>query len=48
MLWPAGLYIPDEPRFGAMRGMGVRIEDDVLITQVRGPNSGDDASRHVK
>lgn len=28
----AGLYIPDEPRFGALRGMGVRIEDDVLIT----------------
>ncbi|GAX78649.1 hypothetical protein CEUSTIGMA_g6087.t1 [Chlamydomonas eustigma] len=27
-----GLYIPDEERFGAYRGIGVRIEDDVLVT----------------
>ncbi|GFR48221.1 hypothetical protein Agub_g10081 [Astrephomene gubernaculifera] len=27
-----GLYIPDHPRFGAFRGIGVRIEDDVLVT----------------
>lgn len=26
-----GLYIPDEPRFGVLRGIGVRIEDDVAI-----------------
>jgi Xaa-Pro aminopeptidase len=28
-----GLYIPDEPEFGALRGVGVRIEDDVLISE---------------
>jgi Xaa-Pro aminopeptidase len=28
-----GLYIPDEERYGALRGIGVRIEDDVLVTQ---------------
>lgn len=28
-----GLYIPDHPRFGPFAGIGVRIEDDVLITQ---------------
>ena len=27
-----GLYIPDDPAFGALRGIGVRIEDDVAIT----------------
>jgi Xaa-Pro aminopeptidase len=27
-----GLYIPHHPRFGALAGVGVRIEDDVLIT----------------
>jgi Xaa-Pro aminopeptidase len=27
-----GLYVPDEPAFGAFRGVGVRIEDDVLVT----------------
>ncbi|KAG2493917.1 hypothetical protein HYH03_007853 [Edaphochlamys debaryana] len=27
-----GLYIPDHPRFGPFRGIGVRIEDDVLLT----------------
>jgi hypothetical protein len=28
-----GLYIPDHPQFGPYAGIGVRIEDDVLITQ---------------
>jgi len=28
-----GLYIPDEPQYGHLRGIGVRIEDDVLVTQ---------------
>ncbi|KAF5836291.1 peptidase M24, structural domain-containing protein [Dunaliella salina] len=29
-----GLYIPDhEPHFGALRGVGVRIEDDVVVTE---------------
>jgi Xaa-Pro aminopeptidase len=28
-----GLYVPDEPAFGPFRGIGVRIEDDVLVTQ---------------
>jgi hypothetical protein len=28
-----GLYIPDHPQFGAYAGIGVRIEDDVLVTQ---------------
>lgn len=28
-----GLYIPDDERFGALRGIGVRIEDDVLVTE---------------
>jgi Xaa-Pro aminopeptidase len=27
-----GLYIPNDARFGAFRGIGVRIEDDVLVT----------------
>lgn len=27
-----GLYIPDEPQYGALRGIGVRIEDDVAVT----------------
>eukprot|EP00803_Ostreobium_quekettii_P010850 evm.model.scf_529.2 EVM.evm.TU.scf_529.2 scf_529:11289-17679(+) len=31
-----GLYIPDEEQYGAFRGLGVRIEDDVLITN-KGP-----------
>lgn len=26
------LYIPDHPRFGAFAGIGIRIEDDVLVT----------------
>lgn len=28
-----GLYIPNHPQFGPYAGIGVRIEDDVLITQ---------------
>lgn len=28
----AGLYIPDEEQYGPFRGIGVRIEDDVLFT----------------
>lgn len=28
-----GCYIPDEPEYGAFRGIGVRIEDDVLVTE---------------
>jgi Xaa-Pro aminopeptidase len=28
-----GLYIPSDPQFGRYAGIGVRIEDDVLITQ---------------
>lgn len=32
-----GLYVPDEPRFGRFAGIGVRIEDDVVITE-RGPD----------
>lgn len=35
-----GLYIPDNPAFGRYRGIGVRIEDDVLIT-------GEDTSLHT-
>jgi Xaa-Pro aminopeptidase len=27
-----GLYIPDHPQFGPFAGIGVRIEDDVLIS----------------
>ena len=27
-----GVYIPDFPEYQAYRGIGVRIEDDVLIT----------------
>jgi hypothetical protein len=27
-----GLYIPDHPRYGPFAGIGVRIEDDVLVT----------------
>lgn len=29
----AGLYIPDDEQYGNLRGIGVRIEDDVLVTQ---------------
>ena len=28
-----GLYLPDSPRFGRYAGIGVRIEDDVAITE---------------
>jgi Xaa-Pro aminopeptidase len=28
-----GLYIPDDPIFGALRGIGVRLEDDVAVTR---------------
>lgn len=28
-----GLYIPNAPQFGAYAGIGVRIEDDVLVSQ---------------
>ena len=28
-----GLYIPDEPKYGDFAGIGIRIEDDVAITQ---------------
>ncbi|CAD7695314.1 unnamed protein product [Ostreobium quekettii] len=31
-----GLYIPDEDGFGAFRGLGVRIEDGVVVTE-QGP-----------
>lgn len=27
-----GLYIPNHPQFGMYAGIGVRIEDDVLVT----------------
>ncbi|GFH29520.1 putative Xaa-Pro aminopeptidase 3 isoform X1, partial [Haematococcus lacustris] len=27
-----GLYIPNDPVFGMLRGIGVRLEDDVLVT----------------
>jgi hypothetical protein len=27
-----GLYIPDDEAFGRLRGIGVRIEDDVAVT----------------
>ena len=27
-----GLYIPDDPRYGPLAGLGVRLEDDVLVT----------------
>jgi hypothetical protein len=27
-----GLYVPDHPRFGPFAGIGVRIEDDVVVT----------------
>lgn len=27
-----GLYIPNHPQFGSYAGIGVRIEDDVLVT----------------
>lgn len=28
-----GLYIPDDPAFGRFAGIGVRIEDDVAVTE---------------
>lgn len=28
-----GLYIPDEEKYGHLRGIGVRIEDDVAVTE---------------
>lgn len=28
-----GLYIPDSPAYGALRGVGVRLEDDVAVTR---------------
>jgi len=28
----AGLYIPDDDAFGPLKGIGVRIEDDVAVT----------------
>ena len=28
-----GLYIPDEAKYGPYRGIGVRIEDDILLVQ---------------
>eukprot|EP00798_Chlamydomonas_sp_ICE-L_P021162 gene21162-28053_t len=28
-----GLYIPDEEQYGPYRGIGVRIEDDILLNQ---------------
>lgn len=31
-----GLYIPDDPRYGRFAGIGVRIEDDVAVTE-QGP-----------
>ena len=27
-----GLYIPDDPAFGAYAGIGIRLEDDVVLT----------------
>lgn len=27
-----GIYIPDWEEFGELRGVGIRIEDDVLVT----------------
>ena len=27
-----GLYIPDDEAYGSLRGIGVRIEDDVAVT----------------
>lgn len=27
-----GLYIPNRPEFGHFQGLGIRIEDDVLVT----------------
>ena len=27
-----GLYIPDDEAYGSLRGVGVRIEDDVAVT----------------
>jgi Xaa-Pro aminopeptidase len=39
-----GLYVSaDEPGFGAYRGIGVRIEDDVLVT----PQGCEVLSAHV-
>lgn len=31
-----GLYIPDDEDFGYFRGLGIRVEDDVLVTE-KGP-----------
>ena len=28
-----GLYVPDEERYGRLRGSGVRIEDTVVVTE---------------
>ena len=28
-----GLYIPNQEQYGPFAGVGVRVEDDVLITQ---------------
>jgi intermediate cleaving peptidase 55 len=28
-----GIYIPDDPKYGTFRGIGVRIEDDIVITE---------------
>lgn len=30
-----GVYLPARPQFGPYAGIGVRIEDDVLVTEVR-------------
>jgi Xaa-Pro aminopeptidase len=39
-----GLYIPDHPQFGAYAGIGVRIEDDVLVTHSGAEVGGKDTS----
>lgn len=28
-----GLYIPDEPKYGRFGGIGIRLEDDIAVTQ---------------
>jgi Xaa-Pro aminopeptidase len=35
-----GLYIPDAPQYGHYAGIGVRVEDDVLVTQAGHQVSG--------